>query len=251
MSLIPESLSLVEIILLLISSFAGSLMSAAIGLGGGVMLIAVIAQFLPAVAVIPVHGVVQLGSNSGRVMLMRKFIDFKACVYFILGSAIGALIGGQVIFGLNAEYLKIIIALFILFSVWSPKISVKLVTLPVVAAGGLISTILTMFVGATGPFVAALLKPRDYSKERHVTTMAACMVVQHLLKVLVFISLGFVFADYLILMIAMMAFGFVGTYLGKTILFSVNNQQFKIALNVLLVILSVRLLWISIDRLIM
>jgi uncharacterized membrane protein YfcA len=226
-------------------------MSAAIGLGGGVMLIAVIAQFLPAVAVIPVHGVVQLGSNSGRALLMRKFIDVKACVYFILGSTIGAFVGGQIVFGLSADYLKVIIALFILFSVWNPKVSIRLSTLPIVVTGGLISTILTMFVGATGPFVAALLKPHNYSKERQVATMAACMVIQHLLKVLVFISLGFVFADYLILMIAMVAFGFVGTYVGRTILFSVNNQQFKIALNILLVVLSVRLLWISIDNLIM
>jgi uncharacterized membrane protein YfcA len=107
-----------------------------------------------------------------------------------------------------------------------------------------------MFVGATGPFVAALLKPQDYDKEYQVATMAACMVIQHLLKVLVFMSLGFVFADYLMLMGAMIAFGFAGTYIGKTILFSVNNQQFKIALNTLLVALSARLLWVSFNSLV-
>ena len=250
MSLIPESLSLIEIILLLFSSFAGSLMSAAMGLGGGVMLIAVIAQFLPALAVIPVHGVVQLGSNSGRAILMRKFIDLRACIYFGVGSVIGAFIGGQIVFGLNASYLKIIIAIFVLLSVWNPKVTVKLSTMLVVATGGFVSTILTMFVGATGPFVAALLKPQSYVKEVQVATMAACMIIQHLLKVLIFISLGFVFTDYLLLIIGMVVFGFGGTYIGKTILFSVNNQQFKLALNILLIALSARLLWIGLIGLI-
>jgi uncharacterized protein len=42
-----------------------SLLTASLGAGGGVMLLGVMAQILPPQLVIPLQGVVQLGSNAG------------------------------------------------------------------------------------------------------------------------------------------------------------------------------------------
>ena len=47
-------------------SFLTSLITAAFGIGGGVVMIAVLASILPPAALIPVHAVVQVGSNAGR-----------------------------------------------------------------------------------------------------------------------------------------------------------------------------------------
>jgi len=239
------TVSHLEMIIFLLSSFTGSFISAAMGLGGGVLLLSIMTQFLPALAVIPVHGAVQLGSNVGRAGLLRRFIDKKACAYFALGSLLGALIGGKIVFTLNADYLRIGIALFILFSVVKINIPIKGTALPVVMVGGGLSTILTMFVGATGPFVAALLKIRNYAREQQVATMAACMVIQHFLKILVFVGLGFQFANYAVLIAGMIVAGFIGTHIGKKLLIKINEQQFRLVLNAVLIILSIRLLWQS------
>ena len=56
---------------LLAVSTAGSFITAAFGIGGGAVMLATMALILPAPALIPVHGVVQLGSNVGRLWLMR------------------------------------------------------------------------------------------------------------------------------------------------------------------------------------
>lgn len=47
-------------------SFLTSLMTAAIGVGGGIGLLAVMPQFLPISAVVPVHGLIQMVSNGSR-----------------------------------------------------------------------------------------------------------------------------------------------------------------------------------------
>ncbi|MCB1915218.1 MAG: hypothetical protein KDG52_05820, partial [Rhodocyclaceae bacterium] len=53
-----------------------SMMTAALGAGGGVMLLAVMAQVLPPQVIIPVHGIVQMGSNLGRAIMAWRHIDW-------------------------------------------------------------------------------------------------------------------------------------------------------------------------------
>ena len=53
-------------ILLILIAFGTSTLTAITGIGGGMMLIAIMPGFLPAAAIVPVHGMVQLFSNSSR-----------------------------------------------------------------------------------------------------------------------------------------------------------------------------------------
>lgn len=245
MQLIPEMLTAFEVVLLVGSSFLTSLLTAAVGIGGGVTLLAVIAQILPVPAIVPVHGIVQLGSNIGRAGLMRRDIDRKLLLYFLSGSLIGALVGGQLVVTLPVRYLQLILAVFILYTIWGPRPLNMLASNYGVAIGGSISTLLTMFVGATGPFVAATLRPLGLGKLGQVATMSACMVVQHALKVLVFGLLGFSFAPYLPLIAAMIGLGFIGTIVGRNILLKVSEGMFVFWLNVVLTFLAIRLLWLA------
>ena len=52
-----NDLSLLQALLLLVSSFLGSLMTAALGVGGGSFLIAVMATVMPPLALVPLHGI--------------------------------------------------------------------------------------------------------------------------------------------------------------------------------------------------
>jgi len=241
--LLPESLSVLDAAILVFTSFFTSLLTAAAGIGGGVTLLAVMAQIVPAVAIVPIHGVVQLGSNIGRASLMRGDINWKLLLYFLGGSLIGALVGGQVVVSLPVAYLQLILAVFILYATWGPKPGAAVSSEKGVAVGGAISTLLTMFVGATGPFVAAILKPLGLGRMGQVATMSACMVVQHCLKVLVFGLLGFSFSAYLPLVGLMIVIGFLGTIVGRRLLKKVSEDSFKLGLNIILTLLAVRLLW--------
>lgn len=243
MQLLPETLTLFDGIFLVFTSFFTSMLTAAVGIGGGVTLLAVMAQFMPAAAIVPVHGIVQMGSNVGRAALMRTDIDRTLLVYFLGGSLVGALIGGQIAVVLPAYYLQLLLGGFILYAVWGPKPIAAGSGTKGVALGGAFSTLLTMFVGATGPFVAAVLKPLQLGRVRQVATMSACMVLQHLLKVIVFGLLGFSFGPYVPLMAAMIALGFLGTIAGRHLLMRLPEAWFQRGLNLVLTLLAVRLVW--------
>lgn len=243
MDWVPEMLGYLDVIVLVGTSFFTSLLTASMGIGGGIALLAVMAQILPAVAIVPVHGIVQLGSNVGRAAIMRADIDKTLLLYFLGGSLVGAFVGGQIVVSLPVSYLQLILGGFILYAVWGPKPKASQANSGSIVVGGGFSTLLTMFVGATGPFVAAILKPMELGKLGQVATMSACMVVQHLLKVLVFGLLGFVFGDYVPLMAAMIATGFLGTLVGRSLLERTSEELFKKGLNLILTVLALRLLW--------
>ena len=81
-------------------SFVGSFIAAALGLGGGMLVLAVMALVLPPTVLIPVHGVVQLGSNLGRAILMARHVLYLVLPAFITGACIGAAIGAHVVLAL-------------------------------------------------------------------------------------------------------------------------------------------------------
>lgn len=100
-----------------------------------------------------------------------------------------------------------------------------------------------MFVGASGAFVAAFLDPDRLGRHGVVATHAACMTVQHGLKVGAFAALGFPFLPWLPFLFAMIGVGFLGTLVGRRILDLVPDSRFALAFRILLTLLALRLLW--------
>jgi uncharacterized membrane protein YfcA len=109
-------------------------------------------------------------------------------------------------------------------------------------AGGF-SSFLTMFFGGTGPFVAAYVKTMGFARMTHVATHALLMTVQHLLKTVAFGFLGFAFSQWLPLIAAMIASGFLGTVVGRQVLVRIDEKWFKLVLNAILIVLALRLIW--------
>ena len=245
-ALIPDFLSHYVFYGLIILSCFTSMLSISIGLGGGTIMLAVMAQLLPVAAIIPIHGTVQLGSNFGRAIVMVPHVNRHLLGWFLLGSICGAFLGGQIVISLPTAILQAVLGTFILLSVWNPSLKIYKPSDGGLFVGGLLSTVLTMFVGATGPFVMAMLRGFALSPQRLVSTSAACMVIQHILKVFVFGLLGFAFAPYLPLIVLMVASGFVGTIIGRRLLLKVDEVKFKRGLSIVLTILALRLLMNSV-----
>ncbi|MFT5573403.1 MAG: putative membrane protein YfcA [Cryomorphaceae bacterium] len=242
-SLIPESVGLCSFALLIGLSCLTSMLTASIGIGGGTVLLAVMAQLVPVKAIIPVHGVVQLGSNFGRAAIMAPQLNKPLVLWFALGSIIGAAVGGQIVVSLPIVTLQAMLGAFILFSVWGPKLNSSGGNSASLLGGGFLSTLLTMFVGATGPFVLAILRAFSLPPQTLVATSAACLVIQHMLKVLVFGLLGFAYAPYIWMIGLMVASGFIGTVLGRKVLIKTDPAKFQRALNWVLTLLALRLIF--------
>ena len=100
-----------------------------------------------------------------------------------------------------------------------------------------------MFIGATGNFVAAVVKTMKLQPVQHVATHSALATFQHFAKSFVFGFVGFSFSEYLILICGMIMSGFVGTVMGRKVLTNFGAGYFKSALNVIFVVIALKLLW--------
>ena len=241
--LLPESLTLTHWLLLVASSFFTALITATLGIGGGVMLLAVIASILPPLAIIPVHGLVQLSANSNRAWMTRPHINRPVLKHFLVGATLGALIASLLVVQLPTEIILLSVALFILFLTWGPKLNIAAMSgVSLQLAAGL-TTLLSMFVGASGPLVAAFTSQLSEERFARVATFSACMSVQHGLKIVVFGWLGFAFSDWLGLIVAMILTGFAGTWVGLNLLSKISNQRFDQLFKLILTLLALRLLY--------
>lgn len=238
--ILPQGMTPPVLWLLLAVSFASSFITVAFGIGGGGVLLAAMATLVPPAALIPTHGVIQIGSNLGRVLLTFRHIFWTAIPAFAFGSVIGAAIGGSVAVNLPSEWVQIGVGGFVIWSVLGrPPRGVRDWPLTI----GVISSFLTMFFGASGLFVATFTKAQHLPRHAHVATHAALMTVQHAIKTLAFGLLGFAFADWLGFLALMIASGFAGTVAGRMLLNRIDDRRFKLALDVILVLLSLRLIY--------
>ncbi|MEO1142759.1 MAG: sulfite exporter TauE/SafE family protein, partial [Pseudomonadota bacterium] len=85
-ALLPESLSYSSVIFLIVASFFTSALTAAAGIGGGLLMLAIMTYIIPTSAIIAVHGVVQLGSNASRSWVQRAHINWNVTQIFLIGS---------------------------------------------------------------------------------------------------------------------------------------------------------------------
>lgn len=240
--LLPTDLGLFQFIGLIILSMFTSMITVVAGVGGGATLLVFMANMLPTAAIIPVHGAVQLGSNAGRLLLMRHFICWRMVSSFVVGCLLGSLLGAKVVISLPEGLLKLVLGGFILFSCWIP-IKLSFQSRKSGLMFGAVTAFLTMFIGATGVFIVNTLKNALNERRELVATSAALMVWQHAIKAVMFGLFGFAFHDWLGLIVLMIAFGLLGTFIGKQLLEKIPNERFGEILKWVITVLALKLVW--------
>jgi uncharacterized membrane protein YfcA len=234
-------------IFLALTAGVTSLVTASFGVGGGVLLLAVMAVFLPPQVIVPVHGVVQLGSNAGRALLSWRNVDWRVIAAFVPGALAGAVVGSFVLIALPPAAIYTTIAAFTLYLCWGPRLPRTALGAAGTSVLGAGTTFLTLFVGATGPLVGAFLRQQHDDRFKTVATFATAMAVQHTLKLGVFQLAGFDLKPWLALAAAMIACGAAGTFIGLRLLRRFSDRHFQLVFKLLLTLLALRLLWQALE----
>lgn len=241
--LLPAGLAPADAGLIVIVNVFASALTSAFGIGGGVLLLTVMASVLPPLAIVPVHGLAQLGNNVDRAWMTRAHCDRPVLGAFALGAGLGALLIAPLVVALPVHALQLAIAGFVLYLVWGPKPPGAVLSRAGLAAVGAVTTAVSMFVGATGPLVAAFVNRLHDERRRTVATFSACMSVQHGCKALTFAGLGFAFADWLPLLSLIVVAGVFGNWLGLKLLNRLPEPLFRTGFKVLVTVLAARLIW--------
>ncbi len=233
-------------ILLLAASSVASFVTAVAGVGGGAFLLLVMADVVPPEVLIPLHGLVQLGSNGNRTWQTRRFIQPRIVLAFAAGALLAAMLAMALAGGRQwrLDWIPLAVAIFILWTCWGPLPSLGFVRSPLATgAGGLLTTAATLVFGATGPLVAAWFGRAFADRWVYTACFSACMSLQHLLKILVFGWLVFSFTPWLPLAALMILAGYLGTRLGLHWLERLGARRFDLLFRVLLTVLALRIAW--------
>ena len=219
------------------------MISATFGLGGGVAMLIALLSLTPPIIALPVHAIIQIGSNAGRAVMLRSHVMPNIVSWFVLGTLLGILLGSLIFVNLPTRWLQVILALFILWTVWAPKIRAKKISDKTYFGVGAVTSFGAMFLGSTGPLLGAFLSPDRYGRDATVSTHAVCMGFQHLVKIIAFGLLGFVIVEWLPLVIAMIISGFLGTWTGGSALKKIPESTFKLLFRSVLSLLALRLFY--------
>ena len=112
---LPDSVSLAGALALILINLLCSFISTALSLGGGLLMLVSLSFILPPVALVPVHGIIQLGSNFARIFVSLKDLDIKIILPFMGGTLIGSFLGANVVDVLSPAIGQIGVGLFILY----------------------------------------------------------------------------------------------------------------------------------------
>ncbi len=221
-----------------------SVISGVVGMAGGIVLLSLMTFFIPLQHIVPIHGVVQLVSNGSRCFFLRKKIVKEIALYFFLGAPIGTL--GTYFFLSHISAKAIFywpIILLILYTLFKPK---KMPTLMISHKNffflGLAGGFLAPLIGATGPLVAPFFLRPDLEKEEIVATKACIQMFTHFLKIPLFLSLSFSYAQYSWVIVSMVVGAIIGTRLGVFLLGKISELLFKRIYQTALFIAVIRLI---------
>lgn len=230
----------ISILLIFILTLCASAISAVFGIGGGLLQLVALSTLLPPVALIPIHAVVQCGSNLFRATLLRNHIQFHLLVPFALGTSLGSMLSGLMFIRFPEWLVQYGIAGFIVLSVAGGLPPIRRTQIYI---AGAITGFFTMWFGATGPLVVAFLKNFKLLPTQLVATHASLMTLQHAIKVVVFAALGFMFSSYSTLLVYLLVASFLGSWLGKSIHIKTEQKILKRGINIILLLLAFRLAW--------
>jgi uncharacterized membrane protein YfcA len=229
------------------AAFATAVLSAIVGMAGGITLLAVMLLYAEPLLVIPLHGAVQLISNGSRTWMQRRAVRVDIVwryALLLLPAGFAGLVVAQL---LPPAGLRAAIGGFVLLATWLPG-ALLLGTHPentdahrrFVALGGAVG-FLNVSIGATGPLIAPFFLNLGLDRFALIGTKAACQTLGHLAKLAVFGAVGFAFGDYALLLAVLAAMVVAGTWAGTRLLERVNERAFTILYKSVLTLIALRL----------
>jgi uncharacterized membrane protein YfcA len=213
-------------------AFATSVVSAVLGMAGGMILMGVYAITLPVQVAMILHGVTQLFANGFRAFFLRERIYTAGLAWYAIGSALAFAC---------FTWLALVVATPVLFLLLGAiPLTLSLVPrrfapdfgrrYPAVACGALV-TAAHLLVGVSGPLLDVFFVRTELDRFEIIATKAVTQTAGHALKILYF---GFLVSSPplehelpLWLYPALVACAYLGTKVGGRILETFTDAGFR------------------------
>lgn len=233
-----------SLVLLSLLVTAGSLITSLTGLGGGTLILAGLLLIYPPELALPLHSFTQFSANALRTGIFFKSVNWRVVAFYASLMLPAAWAGAKIFDLINPSVLKIFVGIFILISVipfkFHPKEEPRPRTFMIIGA---LSGFLGIFVGAIGPAVVPFFNRLKLSRDGILSTKSAGQMCLQLTKIIAFsgaAGVNFIaLKDHIGLLI-------LGTLVGVAISIpigkKISDQKFDIAVNILLGLISIKVL---------
>lgn len=232
----------------MLAALLTSILSAIVGMAGGITLLAVMLLFYEPLVAIPLHGVVQLVSNSSRAVVQRRHLRWGIIVRYGVFLLPMGFVGLWLAEALPPGATRVLIGVFVLVATWLPGALLLGThpekTDPNVRFLGLGATVglLNVTIGATGPLIAPFFLNLGLTRFQLVGTKAACQTLGHVTKLIVFGVAGFAYGAHAALLALLCAMVVAGTWIGSRLLERVNERVFVRLYKTVLTLIALHLI---------
>ena len=215
------------------------------GMGGGIILLALMTLFVPAGDLVPLHGLLVLTSIGTRGVINWKHIQWHLVWQCSIGLVFGVVLGASIGVSLPESVFFILLGMVLTFVVWSPKN--KKTKLPLLPAGFLHGIVSSMF--GTGGVLQAIFSRLHLTRHQLIATFAAVMCMLNIGKLAAFSFYGFGLLAYMPVFVISIIPALIGSYLGKLCLDCISEDTFRLIFKGIITLLALRLIVVGLWQL--
>jgi uncharacterized protein len=215
-------------------------LSGIFGMAGGLILIGVLLVVFPLPTAMVLHAVTQMASNGWRALLWWRHIVWKSTACYVAGCLVSVGLWSIWLYVPDKAVALLMLGMspFIIRAV--PERILPRTFGPLqVAATGLLSMMLMLLTGVTGPLLDTMFLRSPLERRQIIATKASCQVFGHGFKLVYFGALieqaGQVEPWFLAIAVAS---SMIGTSAGKLLLEKLTDQQFRTWSNRIITVLA-------------
>ncbi|RVK31677.1 sulfite exporter TauE/SafE family protein [Sinorhizobium meliloti] len=202
---------MMDYLLLAASGFIAWIVSTIGGGGGAMLLVPLIGFIAGAQAVAPVVAVATLIAGGGRILIFFGDIEWRVAAWGLPGAALGGVLGAAAFSNTSAEWLQIVVGLFLISTIFQYGFGRRERT----------------FAVATWPILNTLYLNAGITKEKMVGTKTAISLPMHLAKLGTYTALGALTGKLLLFGIAAGLGALLSNWLAKRVLTNMSELNFR------------------------
>ena len=224
-------------LLALIAEIAGTLS----GFGSSVLFVPIATYFFDFHTVLGITALFHISSNLSKIYFFRKGINRRIVTWMGIPAIIFVSLGAYLSKEIDTAILETVLAIFlIVFSIlflFTRNISFAIGRTNSLA-GGVLSGFLAGLVGTGGAIRGMVLSAFNLTKDTFISTSAFIDFGVDFSRGIVYTMNGFVALSILPIVAGLLVVSFVGTYIGKRLLERVSEDQFRVIVLVMILLVG-------------